>query len=230
VTAKRSLISRALGRARRTLLPSTHERSHRRWVEDRGDETLRFDYALPAGTVVLDVGGFHGDWAAGIASRFDVSLHVFEPVAEFAALIRERLAGHPRLFIHAYGLAGRTREESFTIAGDGSSALRAGGERRVSLLAAGEAFSDLGLERVELMKVNIEGGEYELLEHLIERGLVASIANLQVQFHDFVPGAERRMREIQSRLAATHEIAWQYPFVWESWRRRAVPASPAASA
>jgi hypothetical protein len=43
-----------------------------------------------------------------------------------------------------------------------------------------------------------------------------------VQFHDFVPNAEPRMRQIQQALAETHELTYAYPFVWENWRRKAM--------
>ena len=71
------------------------------------------------------------------------------------------------------------------------------------------------------MKINIEGGEYELLEHLIEEKLMADIANIQVQFHDFIPGAQARMEAIQQELKKTHSLTYQYLFVWENWRLNA---------
>jgi FkbM family methyltransferase len=226
----RSPLRRALGRLRRTLWPTTFERSHRRWLADRGDATLRLDYPLGPGAVVLDVGGYVGEWAGQVLGRFGCTVHVFEPLPEFAEVARQRLAGHERAVVHAYGLAARTRVEPFTLAADGSSALRGGGGRSVPLRAAAEVFDELALGRVDLMKVNIEGGEYELIEHLIDRGLIGRIEHLQVQFHDFVPGAAGRMRALQRRLAATHALTWQYPFVWESWRRRSDRPRAAAPA
>src|SRR5262249_51252950 len=73
---------------------------------------------------------------------------------------------------------------------------------------------------VSLMKINIEGGEYDLLENLIATGLISRIRDIQVQFHMDIPDAERRMHAIQSRLAGTHRLTFQYPFVWENWQRR----------
>ncbi len=215
-----TLLRRALGRARRTLWPTTLERSYRRWIADRGDATRRLDYALRPESVVLDVGGYRGDWAEQMCARCACTVHVFEPVPEFADATRARLADWPRVHVHAFGLAGSTRTSAFAMAADGSSALRAGGERRVELRAAAEVFAELGLGAVELMKVNIEGGEYELIEHLLDAGLIARIEHLQVQFHDFVPDARRRMRGLQQRLAETHALDWQYVFIWESWHRR----------
>jgi hypothetical protein len=50
------------------------------------------------------------------------------------------------------------------------------------------------------------------------------VSNVQVQFHDFVPDAERRMRRIQEKLGKTHSLTYQYLFVWENWALKSNPA------
>lgn len=70
------------------------------------------------------------------------------------------------------------------------------------------------------MKINIEGGEYELIEHFIESEFVKEIRDIQVQFHDFIPDAGVRMKKIQEELKNTHFLTYQYEFVWENWRRK----------
>jgi hypothetical protein len=52
---------------------------------------------------------------------------------------------------------------------------------------------------------------------------VTGMRDIQVQFHDFVPDAEHRMRRIQQALEATHDLTFEYPFVWENWRRKSTP-------
>ena len=69
------------------------------------------------------------------------------------------------------------------------------------------------------MKINIEGGEYSLLEDLISNRLVANIKDIQVQFHTFAPNALERMKNIQMELSKTHHLTYNYPFVWENWER-----------
>ena len=83
---------------------------------------------------------------------------------------------------------------------------------------AADFIAGQSISRIDLMKINIEGGEYDLLEHLIDSGVIGAIADVQVQFHDFVPHAEKRMEEIQRRLSETHELTWQYKFIWENWK------------
>jgi hypothetical protein len=72
---------------------------------------------------------------------------------------------------------------------------------------------------IDLMKINIEGGEYELLERLIGSGIVQRCAHIQVQFHSFVPNARDRRARIREMLGATHRVTYEYEFVWEDWQR-----------
>ena len=74
------------------------------------------------------------------------------------------------------------------------------------------------IKHIGLMKINIEGAEYDLLVHLIETSYIGRINNIQIQFHDFVKDAEKRMIEIEEKLAKTHKLTYQYPFVWENWK------------
>jgi len=194
------------------------------WRRDRGDATRRLDYDLGERSVVLDLGGYEGQWASDLFGRFACTVHIFEPVAEFADRIAARFARNPKIHLHRLGLAGRSGAATLTVAADASSvhAAPASGARQqaITLKAASEFLREQRLEAIDLMKINIEGGEYDLLEHLLEAGLIRRIREIQVQFHDFVPGAEARMQAIQERLARTHELTWQYRFVWENWRRR----------
>jgi FkbM family methyltransferase len=195
---------------------------HRHWVAARGDQRMRVEYPLQSSDLVLDVGGYLGDWAEEMVRRYQPRIHVFEPVGSFVEAIRGRLGG--AVVLHEFGLAGRTREETITLAAEGSSVIKGGGggmaaQERIKLVAAGEVLRGLPRE-IALLKVNIEGCEYELLEHLIEEGLIARIRFLQVQFHDFVPGAGERRRRLREALAATHEPTFNYPFIWEGWTRR----------
>jgi hypothetical protein len=87
-------------------------------------------------------------------------------------------------------------------------------------VCAAEFFHRHSIESVDLVKINIEGGEYDLLDHLIAEGLIERIRDVQVQFHDFVPGAEARRAAIRHGLEATHVVTYDEPFVWENWRRK----------
>lgn len=75
------------------------------------------------------------------------------------------------------------------------------------------------IEVVDLIKINIEGGEYDLLDEIIANNWLSKFKNIQVQFHDFViENPRERMEKIQKELAKTHQLTYQYDFVWENWK------------
>jgi FkbM family methyltransferase len=191
------------------------------------DKTLRLDYNLDEHSVVLDVGGYEGQWASDCHCRYGCRIEVFEPVQQFADGIERRFERNPKVSVHRFGLAGGSRTVPLHVNGDRSSVLvqsedlSAEAPQMVNLVGAEEFFRDAALESVDLMKINIEGGEYELLDHLVDTGLITRIRDVQVQFHDFVPDARAQMERLRGRLAATHAVTYQEDFIWENWRRKA---------
>jgi FkbM family methyltransferase len=202
------------------VLGQASERAAWRWFRDRGDETLRLNYPLDRNSVVLDCGGFEGDWAAAIHERYGSEVFVFEPVAAFLEQIRRRFEGNPKIHPVGYGLHSRNERCSIFLAGNASSTFGSDAQAEsIELRDVAEALPALGIQRVALAKINIEGGEYELLDRLINSGLVERFDHLQVQFHRFVPGADERRSRIREALRRTHQLAYDYEFIWESWTR-----------
>lgn len=216
-----SRVGTALSRLSATLWLPEQERRVRAWYAEGGPRR-QLEYALDERSLVLDLGGYEGQWTSDVVARYGCRVHVFEPVPEFARAIAKRFAQNPRVSVHDFGLGARTETIRMSLAADGTSALRVIGTQTVEgrIERAADWFAGENVTRVDLMKVNIEGGEYALLEHLLDAGLISRIGNLQVQFHDFVPDARARMDAIRQRLTRTHEPEWQFEFVWESWRLR----------
>jgi FkbM family methyltransferase len=198
-------------------------RNIRQWFRDRGDENLRLDYPLNASSVVFDVGGFEGDFAAAIHDRYDCEVHVFEPVPAFFDELRRRFAQNPKIVLHPFGLGGETESLLMSIEANGSSHVKAdGAEKTISaqIMSFEDFIIQSGITRVDLMKINIEGAEFDLLDHMIQHGRQAMIGDLQIQFHRFVRSASSRRREIRRKLAETHDQTYNFYFVWENWRRK----------
>lgn len=208
-----------LQRAGRAAWSPPREATVRAWYDADGDQTLRLDYDLRPDSIVLDVGGYEGQWASDIFGRYACEVHVFEPVPAFADQIRRRFAANPSIKVHPVALGDRTGTFTIDVRGD-SSTLVGGGTDTVEVVAADEKLRELGLTEIDLVKLNIEGAEYDLLDHLLVNGWLPHIRHLQVQFHDFVPRAVERMNAIQTALEHTHQLMYRYEFVWESWERK----------
>ena len=189
------------------------------WFEIQGDKTLRLNYELDEESIVFDLGGYEGQWSSDIFSKYCSHIHIFEPMPEFASDIEQRFLKNSKISVHRFGLAGETCKENLCVSADGSSVFKQSSNSvEITLIKAIDFLNENKIHHIDLMKINIECGEYNLLEHLIETGFIKQIDNIQVQFHDFVPNAEQRMKEIQQKIATTHNLTYQYEFVWENWK------------
>jgi len=198
---------------------SPQERRVVKWFKNDGDKTLRLNYSLNDKSVVFDLGGYEGQWSSDIFSKYCCYIHIFEPVKKFNLQIGERFLKNERITIYPYGLSNETRPAFIHVNRDCSSIFTSGEKtERIRLVKATDFMQKRNIITIDLMKINIEGAEYDLLDHIIETALVTHIKNIQVQFHDFVPNAFERMRKIQKNLSKTHFLTYQYIFVWENWQ------------
>lgn len=193
----------------------------RQWRADRMEQVrMQFDDLGPQ-SVVFDVGGFQGNWAADIHARYGAIVHVFEPHPAFAARIRQRFDGNAAITIHDFALGSHAGTLTLSDDGDASSSFRKATQTvtgRIEPVAAFFARSDI--PRIDLMKMNIEGGEYDLLPALADAGILPRIGILQVQFHLYAQDDIARRAAIRATLAQTHDCDWSYDFVWEQWTVR----------
>jgi hypothetical protein len=104
-----------------------------RWFRDRGDKTLRLEYDLNSDSVVFDVGGYVGDFAADLNSRYGCTVYVFEPSREFFKKCMDRFRGNPKVRCFNFGISDVNAEFMLSDDADGSSiSAERGGRRRRS--------------------------------------------------------------------------------------------------
>ena len=174
---------------------------------------------------------FEGQWTRRLLERADahglsdLRVHAFEPERAAADQLRETTAHDDRVEVHPFGLAAADRVELMTLAGPGSSVFHnpaAGsmGTAEVPLRDVDAVLSALDVDRIDLAKINIEGGEFEVIDRLHETGWLSRTGTLIVQFHEFAPGAHRARRRNRRHLARTHVCTWCYPWVFERWDPR----------
>lgn len=193
------------------------------WVAIDGAANCWTTCDLNEGSLVFDLGGFEGEFTDRIWHRYGCHIFVFEPVPAFADSIKSKFIGNENINVFNFGLAATTRKALLVVDDDASSMFGQGSQIEIQLIDALEFFREQGIPsprfpQIDLMKVNIEGGEYELLSRLIESGWIRNIRNVQVQFHNIMPEAGKLMLRLQKQLRKSHHLTYQYPFCWENWR------------
>lgn len=191
------------------------------------DPEILYPGPLDSKSLVLDVGAHNGDWAAHMIDRYDPTIVAFELDPDTLPGLVERFRHNPKVTVHDYGIHDRDATMELAQRGMGSTMF---GEpvpspeparrttARVRDVAA--VLDELGPKSIDLVKINIEGGEYGVLERLIETAWMSRIRCLMVQFHEWIDGAHYRRFRIRHALRRTHREAWNYDFIWEKWTLR----------
>ena len=181
-------------------------------------EHMRYEYPLTPDSVVIDCGCYEGNFARLINEKYGCRVIAFEPVGEFYTVCQRNLAASPRVQIFNLGVGGHSRNETWWIHGDMTGMVSSGEkESPVVIRDIAEVFSEFGLMGCDLLKVNIEGAEYEVLERLIDTGLIDKMKNIQVQWHSVIPNYEAERATIETALLRTHDRTWERGNFDNSW-------------
>lgn len=190
-----------------------------RWFKENPNEERRFVFPLGPKSVVFDVGAYDGAWARGIFDRYHCQLFAFEPSPLFFTKTCDKLQGTGGT-VFPLALGATTKEMTLNESGDASSSHRKGEgstEVQVKQVDIERFIREMGIAQIDLLKVNIEGGEYELLERLIETDLAKRCRFMLIQFHPWVENHYARKRSIAENLQRTHKNVFNYEYVWELW-------------
>ncbi len=182
--------------------------------------------SLDADAAIIDVGlGEDISFSQSLIERYGCTVHGFDPTPRAIDWI-ERLA--PRNFrLHKYGVSATSRTARFYLPNNADhvsgSLLHAGhvGTRSidVELVGIGDVFDKIGVPRIDLLKIDIEGAEYDLIGSEAFRDCARRIGMLCIEFHHRWPefGASRTLRAVSELKDAGFRCAWRSPFTNEEF-------------
>lgn len=188
------------------------------WFAHAGDATLRLNYNLNSESIVFDLGGYHGEWSEKIYNLYNCNIYIFEPITELANNIQEKFKNNNKIKVFNYGLSDENNELFINVNNDGSSFnTTCTNPLKCEVKSIIDFLDEYNINKVDLIKINIEGDEYKLLDSLIENNKIILFDNIQVQFHRFIENSPFRREKIQNELSKTHKQTYNYDFVWENW-------------
>ena len=195
-----------------------------RWFKDKGDQTLRYDYPLlDENSIVFDLGGYVGDFAYGINKKYGCKVYLFEPHPEYYNICKKRFLSNKKITTLNFGLSNSEGKFILSDSFDGSSFLNPNHNKEGGINCNVKEFFnvliELNVRKIDLMKINIEGGEYPLLSHIAKNDKLDVVNDYQIQFHNFITNAKTKRERILQSLTKTHQRTWCYNFVWENWKK-----------
>eukprot|EP00386_Alphamonas_edax_P000133 GDKI01000341.1.p1 GENE.GDKI01000341.1~~GDKI01000341.1.p1 ORF type:complete len:334 (-),score=32.39 GDKI01000341.1:97-1098(-) len=200
-------------------------------VREQDDSHTRPHDTQPC--VVLDVGGFHGQFVDWMWNRYRCNhIYTFEPFPEFISHLENRFA-HVREHVHVlpYALAHETGISKIYKRGDATTMSvdylnKIGGHPEAEIEIRAKRFHEFvnesyhsSTELIDLLEINCEGCEYELLGHLIVNNFHLIAKVILIQFHISRSANLIERCQLHHHLKNTHTKVMDYPFTWEMWVR-----------
>lgn len=174
--------------------------------------------ALNAGSVVVDVGlGEDISFSRSLINRCGCVVHGFDPTPRAIDYVR-RLA-QPNFVLHELGVSAESGRATFYLPNNtdfvSGSLQRAGhlGESRIEvpLIGIRDIFGITGSERINLLKLDIEGSEYDLIDSAAFGQCAERIELLCVEFHhrwqEF--GCDATLNAVATLKSLGYRCAWR---------------------
>ncbi len=160
-------------------------------------EELRYQYDLKPDDMVLDIGSYRREFADKIVKLYGCKVECFDALDNRAAWLYNGKIAMGGNYLYTSMHAEVIDREYWCV-----------------------DIAPFLQSEVALCKINIEGGEYQLIEYIISKGLIKNIKNLQVQFH-LIDGqdCQKAYDILKQLLSLTHRQTWCYPFCWENYER-----------
>jgi len=157
--------------------------------------------------VVFDVGGNCGATTVHLARHYPgAEVHTFEPGSEPRAILERNAAQYPNVHVHPIGLSSVDQTVPL-YRGDGDTGMGSVFRRSVNLdesepvelRAAGAWAAAHDIDRIDVLKVDVEGCEVDVLESLA--GLLPTVKVLYLEYD-----SRQSRRTLDRLLAPTHEL------------------------
>lgn len=116
---------------------------------------------LSASPVFIDAGAYHGETSIEFAKHYPTykSIHAFEPSPANATVLKRDTEALPNLYLYRFGLSDSAEVVRFASQRGSASQVSYDGDTEVQM----RRLDDLQLNQADLIKMDLEGGEYQAL-------------------------------------------------------------------
>jgi len=181
---------------------------YQKWLHS-GMEKNRYQYDLIPSDLIMDIGAYQGFWSKMMHEIYGCRAIMFEPVD----ILNEFKDTDWAIVVQA---AAWIFDDKLNFGGNGYwTSHYIYGVQEYPCININKYLN----QPIAVLKLNVEGAEYDILDHILKSGLQKNIKNFQIQFHNMEEYCINKRKEIQGELSKTHKQTWNVDFVWENWER-----------
>lgn len=187
---------------------------------------FRHSYNLKDSPTIFDCGAFKGEWTIKMLEKYkhlNPTFYCFEVVNDYVIYLNKIFSDNPNVNIFPFGLGFGNHKITFQISDIATSVYLSGSSHNLqegNIVDFSSFVIENSIANIDLLKMNIEGGEYELLETIIDSGFVINCDNIQIQFHNYGQWSIERRNKIKTSLSSTHFLTYDYEWTFENWKRK----------
>ena len=168
--------------------------------------------------VVLDIGGYIGDLSLYCASNFNSKVHCYEPTPQNFKVIQKNLELNPSLqkliTVHNKGISDSRKPIKLNvqeIVGE----IHASSHKKyknnvktidVPCVSLQDAIQELNETKIDLLKIDCEGQEFEILKNIDSKALAERVVYLTFEYHNFVTDYKQKLDNILVNLQQNFDI------------------------
>lgn len=187
-------------------------------------EPLMFKFdGIQSTDIVFDVGGYHGQWSDCMLKLYNCTSYLFEPEQDSYTFCNNKYKENPNMKVFQHGLGNITTQSTIYVCDDAKNVSSIWNNpqhgtvtpQQFEIIEFKTFCKEHNIDHIKVLKINIEGAEYDLLKNILDSSVTIDI--VIVQFHDFFPEAKQLREDIITKLQQTHKSKFSYPFVWECW-------------
>jgi hypothetical protein len=184
-----------------------------------GNELIFDSLLLSSDSLVLDAGSFDGVFIENLLVKFGCKIIGFEPNKDNYALVYEKFKKNSNVKIFEKAIWNSNTIISLSNDGINSGSFDKNQDIiKVTTVDIVDLISEY--KYIDLIKLNVEGAEYAILEKIIKSDSLKYFKSFLIQFHDIDTNSSEKRNFIRSQLLSnSFKEIFNYNFVWEYWSK-----------
>ena len=186
---------------------------------DGGDALIFKNIILNKDSVIIDGGGFNGEFTDEILKKNFSKIHIYEPDPNFYNDLLKKYKFETKVEILNLELF--NEEQIITLSeNSNASSIMENSENGTKVKAVDISKEFKKYKNIDLLKLNIEGAEYKVISRLIETQEINKVRYLLVQFHKEHDLDGSKFHKINLEILKKYKIVFNYKYVWSLFIRK----------
>lgn len=184
-------------------------------------ENLKYKIDLNERGVILDIGSYRGAYSSKLMVRHPENTYwLYEPIPDYFKVCLNRFKKEKNVLLNQAAVTSNGRNVLIKIDGLRSREVESSDSRAIEhkSVSIQEIFNSLS--EIELLKMNIEGMEFECLEQLVSSNSLIKARYLLIQFHKFEDDSHQRRESLHRKFEKDFDTLFSYEWMWELWVRK----------